>query len=163
MERENEIWKPIEGYSNYEVSNMGRVKSLNYRGHGVEQILKPNELWDGYLQVSLSYPGGRKMFLVHRLVADAFIPNPDHKPCVNHRNELKSDNRAENLEWTTYQENNIYGTRLSRAKSKLTNKPKSPTHRRNISRSRVGLHWFNDGQVAVMRRTCPDGFRPGKL
>ena len=103
---EEEIWKPIkdfEGY--YEVSNIGRVKSLNYRGTGKEKILKNIEDYKGYLEVGLTKNGKRKQFKVHRLVAEAFIPNPENKPCIDHINTVKNDNRVENLRWVTYKEN----------------------------------------------------------
>ena len=101
-----EIWKPIKDYEGlYEVSNLGRVKSLNYRGTGKEKILKNIENSKGYFQVGLVKFGKQKVFKVHRLVAEAFIPNPENKPCIDHINTVKSDNRVENLRWVTYKEN----------------------------------------------------------
>ena len=104
---EEEIWKPIKDYEGlYEVSNLGRVKSLNYRGTGKERILKNTERSNGYLAIGLIKNGKTKMFRVHRLVAEAFIPNPENKPCVDHINTIKNDNRVENLRWVTCEENN---------------------------------------------------------
>ena len=103
---EEEIWKPIkdfEGY--YEVSNIGRVRSLNYKRTGKGKILKNIEDYKGYLEVGLTKNGKRKQFRIHRLVAEAFIPNPENKPCIDHINTVKSDNRVENLRWVTYKEN----------------------------------------------------------
>ena len=103
---EEEIWKPIkefEGY--YEVSNMGRVRSLNYKRTGKEKILKNIGDYKGYLEIVLTKNGKQKQFKVHRLVAEAFIPNPENKPCIDHINTVKSDNRVENLRWVTYKEN----------------------------------------------------------
>lgn len=101
-----EIWKNIEGYENYRVSNLGRVKSLNYRRTGRKEILKCYKDRNGYLIISLSQGKGKNnWFLVHRLVAQAFIPNPDNKPQVDHINTDRTDNRVENLRWCTREEN----------------------------------------------------------
>ena len=113
-----EIWKDIEGYPNYMVSNMGRVKSLNYHRTGREKILKPHKKRDGYLEVCLFKNGKRKYCLVHRLVAEAFIPNPNNLPFINHKSEIKSQNNVENLEYCDALYNNNYGTRKERAAEK---------------------------------------------
>ena len=106
------IYKPIPGYEGlYSVSNKGDVFS-----HKRNQKLSPKTSSKGYLRVTLCKGiENHKTFGIHRLVALAFIPNPDNKPTVNHLNEIKSDNRAENLEWATAAEQNIYGTRIDRA------------------------------------------------
>lgn len=108
---ENEIWKDIENYEGYKVSNMGRIKSLKGK---TERILKQQMDRDGYLLICLSKTGAQKIFKVHRLVAKAFIPNTENKSDVNHKNECKTDNRVINLEWTTRKENINYGTRNER-------------------------------------------------
>lgn len=102
----NEIWKSID--DRYSVSNLGRVKS-NYANK--ERILKPYKNRRGYLMVDLRYQNTRKTMQVHRLVAIAFIPNPDNLPEVNHKDEDKTNNRVENLEWCTTEYNCNYGTR----------------------------------------------------
>lgn len=107
---EIEEWRPVEGYEGlYEVSNLGRVKSI---GYGKERILKPVIDKDGYPMVNLYREGKRKTVRVHRLVGITFIPNPDNLPVINHKNEIKTDSRAENLEWTTVKGNTCYGTGL---------------------------------------------------
>ena len=132
MEDKKETWKDIKGYEGlYQVSNMGRIKSLertvtkkNGRKYTVKgRILKPGTDRDGYLLVILSNTSGkRKTFKVHRLVCEAFHENPENKPCVNHIDENKTNNTANNLEWCTYEENNTHGTRLARS-AKSQSKP----------------------------------------
>lgn len=130
MDIQNEIWRDAVGYEGYyQGSTWGRVKSLervDCRGHRVpERILKPGKDRKGYLQVRLYKNGKAKTCKVHRLVAEAFIPNPDNLPCVNHRDENPSNNRVENLEWCTYEYNAEYGTRNERISKTLTNGKKS--------------------------------------
>ena len=102
----------------YQVSNLGRVKSLTrtfkqYNGHKIitshinERILKPM-ITNNYYSVGLSKEGKVKCIRVHRLVAIAFIPNPDNLPCINHKDENKLNNKVENLEWCTITYNNNY-------------------------------------------------------
>lgn len=100
-----EIWKNIEGYENYQVSNLGRVKSLNYKRLGREQILKPYLNNNGYYYVNLSRKSKTKMSYIHRLVAQTFIPNTLGTTEVNHISTDRTDNRVENLEWCTHKEN----------------------------------------------------------
>ena len=107
-----EFWKPVLGYEgHYQVSNFGRVKSIRF---GKERILKPFTNKDGYLLVTLSKNGTHKKFQVHRLVALHFLPNPDNLPEVNHKDENKLNNNAENLEWCNRKFNINYGTRNKR-------------------------------------------------
>lgn len=109
----NEIWKDIPDYEGlYQVSNIGRIKSTNktiYLKNGktkVSRSLIMKETLDkGYKVVTLSRNLKKMRTGCHRLVAKAFIPNPHNKPCVNHINGIKNDNRVENLEWVTYSEN----------------------------------------------------------
>lgn len=104
-----EIWKDIEGYDGlYQVSNMGRVKSLKF---GKEKILKSAKNNMGYLLIVLCKEGKPKTFMVHRLVAQAFIPNPDNLLEINHIDEDKTNNRVENIEYCDRSYNLNYGTR----------------------------------------------------
>lgn len=96
-----EIWKPIEGYENYEVSNHGHVRNTKKDG----RLMTACRVTHGYLAVSLSKDGKRRFRLLHRLVAEAFIPNPDGKPQVNHKDRVKTNNCIDNLEWVTCEEN----------------------------------------------------------
>ena len=115
----NEIWKDISGYEGlYQVSNLGRVKSFQKwkRASCPEEfILSPSLSNNGYLQVTLYKQKKRKKLLVHRLVAEGFVRNPDNLPHVNHIDENTKNNRADNLEWCTPQYNNCYGTAKFRA------------------------------------------------
>lgn len=110
----NEVWKNVKGYENmYQVSNRGRVKSFKKWKRGKspdEYILKPNLNNRGYSYVTLYGNGERHKYLIHRLVAEAFIPNPQNLPHINHIDENIKNNSADNLEWCTPMYNNCYGT-----------------------------------------------------
>ncbi len=104
-----EIWKDIPGYEGlYQASSFGNIRSLNWRKQNIVRnlYLKPHN--KGYLQVELSKGGKKKMITVHRLVALAFIPNPDNLPVINHKDENKNNNNVENLEWCTFSYNTAY-------------------------------------------------------
>lgn len=104
----NEEWKLIPGFGEkYYISNLGRIKSINYKGTGGESLMQPT-CHNGYKHIALSVYDNSKAFSVHRLVAEAFIPNPNNYPFVNHKNEIRDDNRAENLEWCTQDYNAKY-------------------------------------------------------
>ena len=109
-----EVWKDIEGFEGkYQVSNLGNVKSLNYRNQGYSQNLVPKKNNQGYLWVELRRNGESKCCLIHRLVADAFIGNPDNYPIINHKDENPLNNTAYNLEWCTNSYNVLYSLRKS--------------------------------------------------
>lgn len=125
----DEIWKDIEGYEGfYQVSNTGRVKSLQREvpvKNGLyrikkESILRPFKTHNGYLSIILRNNKKSKNFLVHRLVAVAFIPNPEKKETVNHKNGVKDQNNVANLEWNTQRENLCHAlqTHLRKPKKK---------------------------------------------
>ena len=105
-----EEWKVIDGYNNnYSISNKGNIKNNN-----TERILKQTINRDGYHRLSLYVDRKQKTVEIHRLVAIAFIPNPENKPCVDHINNNTSDNNINNLRWATHKENN-YNQKLSKA------------------------------------------------
>ena len=100
-----EIWKDIDGYDGkYQVSNFGNVRTNDFRGKGTRRLLKLTVNSIGYKVVRLN----GKLKLVHRLVAEAFIPNPKGLPQVNHLDEIRSNNCVDNLEWCTQWENLMY-------------------------------------------------------
>ena len=118
-----EYWRPILNYEGlYEVSNFGRVKSFDTYRKGKNgsiricrgRILKPYTNKDGYLCVVLSKNNKHKTYKVHRLVAEAFLPNPDNLPQVNHRDENKQNNNVENLEFCDCKYNINFGTAIAR-------------------------------------------------
>ena len=113
----------------YKVSNFGRILSLNYRNTGKSELMNPSKNRGGYFQVCLSKNKETKNCYVHRLVAQTFLPNPEGKPCINHKIEGKKgkkinmvifnedgsvDEEKSTIEWATYEENNKYGTRIDR-------------------------------------------------
>ena len=112
----NEVWKDILGYEGqYQVSNLGRVKSLKL---GNDKIMSLRRDKDGYLLVNLWKNHERKTFKVHRLVSQTFITNPQNLPQVNHKDEDKTNNCVENLEWCSAKYNNNYGTHIQRSAEK---------------------------------------------
>ena len=123
-----EVWKSVPGYEGiYEVSNQGRVKSLvreTNNQYGKEEIiLSPGWVHhkeNGYLFVRLCKDGVKKRFLLHRLVAEVFIPNPDNLPQVNHKDENPNNNCIENLEWCDVAYNINYGGRNEKVKTKIS-------------------------------------------
>lgn len=146
-----EKWKYIEDYEGlYEVSNLGRVRSL-YTG----KILKPRTQGSGYLQVDLYKDGKKKNYFIHRLVALAFIPNddPEHKTEVNHINdEDKTDNRACNLNWMDHKQNVNWGTRNERSSQNRINHP---------DMSKTIRQMTLDGQVVAIWPSIMEASRNG--
>jgi hypothetical protein len=130
-----EIWKEIDGYiGKYEVSNLGRVRSLNYKRSGMPREMMPSKTKKGYYMVALCQNGKRKMYKVARLVAVAFVANEYGLPEVNHKDEDKTNDRADNLEWCDRSYNNNYGSRIIRA---------AEAHRKPI------LQYTNDGKLVA--------------
>ena len=181
-----EIWRTAvydgEIYEGlYQVSNLGRFKNLNYRNTGKAELLNPGTNKDGYLQVCLSKNGEYKMCLVHRLIAETFLPNPENKPYINHKiegdkgkkinmvifNEDGTVNKERTtIEWCTPKENNDYGTRNERVAKANTNGIRSkPVLQLSLTGELIrewpsvgecGRNGFNKGAVAA----CCRGEKP---
>jgi len=141
-----EIWKDIEGYEGYyQVSNQGNVRSLdkiitNNKGVTYERLGKilSFNLNAGYPQIYLSKNGVVRTYRIHRLVAQAFIPNPENKPTVNHKDETRTNNNDWNLEWATYKENSNYGTLPDRFSIVHSGRQVSIETRNKLSEARRG-------------------------
>ena len=115
-----ELWRDVKDYEGlYMVSNTGRIKSLNYRKTEKSGILKPRKDEAGYLTISLYKDGEQKTYRIHRLVAQAFIPNPEGLPEINHIDEIKANNCVTNLEWCSHQYNINYRHRTEKAKKSM--------------------------------------------
>lgn len=147
---EKEVWKPVRGFEGfYEVSNLGKVKSLDVvyvtkNGrmlHRKGKTLKPTPIDFGYSTVTLTKNGKYKRFLVHRLVADAFIPNPENKPFVDHINTDATDYRACNLRWVTAKEN---------ANNPITKQRNNTnSHTQEVNRKRVLTHILHNTKTCA--------------
>lgn len=152
-----EVWKSVQGYEGYyEISNLGRVRSTSYKG---VRILKPAKMKNGYLNVILCVNQHKVHKNIHRLVAEAFIPNPNNYIAVNHKDENKENNEVSNLEWCSEEYNNRYSNKGMLTKEQvllipdLINKGYSQmdianlfhTSRRTIQWILQGKHWNNLG------------------
>lgn len=124
-----EVWKDIPGYSGYQASNLGNVRSLNYRRTGVSRQLKILVARNGYKQISTRINGKNKRLYVHRLVASAFLNDEGCDKEVNHKNGDKADNRVTNLEYVTPKENMNHYWRVLRNKPYFLKSGRSATWR----------------------------------
>ena len=186
-----EIWKTAvvdgEPYEKFQVSNFGRVMNLNYRGTGKAKLMEPFDNGCGYLQVNLSKNKEKKKCLVHRLVAEVFLPNSDNLPCVNHKIEGKKgkkinmvffnedgtvDEEKSTIEWCDNKYNQNYGTRNERISKTMTNGKLSKKVlqftlsgeliREWESTAECGRNGYNQGNVAACcrgERKSHKGFR----
>lgn len=161
-----EYWKPVVEYEGlYMVSNWGRIKSFDTYRKGPNgsirfckgKILKPSTDKDGYLKVVLYKNGKEKTFLIHRLVAEAFLPNPNNLTEVNHKDENKLNNNVNNLEWCNRKFNINFGTRNEKVAKKLSKPVVQYTLddqfvREWKSTMECGRNGYNHGAVAACCR-----------
>lgn len=149
-------WKEIDGFPNYMVNNTGEIKSLNYNKTGREKVLIPHKLSNGYLGINL-YDNNKKScyLLIHRLVAQAFLPNPNGYKIINHKDENRSNNFISNLEWCDYKYNLNYGNRNNKLSNSLTNNPFFSTPIFQYSKIREFLTEFPS--IAEAARTVNNG------
>ena len=140
-----EVWKDIKGYEGtYQVSSYGRVRSKN-------GIRKPQRDKYGYYQIGLHKNGNRKFFKVHRLVAQAFIPNINNFPQINHKDEDKSNNKVNNLEWCTNKYNMNYGTRNEKAGNSISKKVICVTTGEKFSSAKKAGEKYNVDQSSIAK------------
>lgn len=155
-----EIWKQIDGYANYMISNFGNVISIanvsikrNSKIKGIVfKKLKITVDSSGYTRVSLYKNGTPKSYKVHRLVAEAFIPNRKNLPQINHKDENKQNNKVSNLEWCNSSYNNNYGTRNDKVRKKVSMEIACYDLKGNFIK-----------KYKSMQETKKDGFSPSKV
>lgn len=138
-----EVWKDVKGWEGfYQVSSLGRFKGverLDSRGYKQkERIMKGYDNGHGYIHVYGSKNGIVKTLKLHRIIAEAFIPNPNNLPCVNHKDENRANNHVDNLEWCTYSYNNTYGDRIDRIKE-------SKGWKKQLSDSKTPIYVIENG------------------
>ena len=158
---EGEEWRDIPNYEGlYQVSNLGRVKSLGNDKTKKEKIRKQGKNHKGYLNVNLCKEGKRKNYLVHRIVCQAFIENTNNFRCVNHKDENKENNQIDNLEWCDNKYNSNYGTSIQRRVEKQSKQVYQYDKNGTLvsiweSTNEVGRNGFNQGNVT----SCCNGNR----
>ena len=147
-----EEWKDIQGYEgDYQVSSYGRIKSFK---KNKEKILKPQMHYKGYEFITLLKNGISKKYKVHRLVAEAFIPNPNNYPVVNHKDENKSNNNVKNLEWCTVSYNNIYNGKAVKIGKKHNKKVKCVTTNEIFNSIKEAREYFNIKSMSSISECC---------
>lgn len=144
-----EQWKDIKGYEGlYQVSDLGNVRSMNYRCTGIVQNLSPGVSNRGYFLVGLSKNGKGKSKTIHRLVAEAFIDNFDNKETVNHIDENKCNNHLINLEWFTRKEQIHHGTRTKRCSIPVYQYYASGDFKEWPSMAEAGRNGYSQGAIS---------------
>lgn len=152
-----QIWKDIEGFEGlYQVSNTGRVRSLNYLHTGKTKVMKQNTDKDGYRNITLKNNNKCKTYFIHRLVALAFIPNPLNLPQVNHIDENKTNNAVWNLEWCTQEYNINYGTRNKRISEARKGRQFTKETKRKMSENHADFKGKNNPMYGKKGKNNPN-------
>lgn len=147
-------WRPVVGFEDeYLVSDDGQIYSLHR-----SRVLKCKLSKQGYKRICLCSNGNQRNASVHRVVAEAFIKNPDNKPTVNHINEIKTDNRVENLEWATNAEQNVHGTRRQRAAANTDWKRRTEKMDYKAIAAKHDYYNMNKAQMKPVLQYDMDGF-----
>lgn len=152
--------KPVKGWPRYEINADGTIRNV-LTGHELKHNISSN----GYHSVELFDDSGKhKRISVHRLVATAFVPNPNNYPCVNHKDEIKGNNNAENLEWCSYKYNSNYGNAKERARKALapyreSEQMKESGRRLGRSRCKPVLQYTKDGQFVSRHNSVMEAQR----
>ena len=176
-----EVWKAVKDFEGlYEVSDKGNVRTLKWYGGSKVKLLSQVENKRGYRQVNLCNGKGNMRY-VHRLVAEAFIPNPNNLPCINHKDENPRNNCVENLEWCDQKYNCNYGHHNERNSAShkgqrawnkgllgkdnpLTGMKRSNEHRKRTRAAKLGYTWYNNGiETRQIHGEPPEGFVKGRL
>lgn len=164
---EEEIWKDVPGWEGlYKVSSCGRILSVSYNHSGRPAIRVLRKDWLGYLVVTLHRNNYSKTYKVHRLVAMAFIPNPTNLPCINHRDEDKTNNRVENLEWCDYSYNNKYGSRPRKVLDAYKRKKSAKAERPVVKMDKTGIileEFISISAAARAAGVCRESLRDAVL
>lgn len=158
-------WRKIPNYSNYEASTDGEIKTFNWKNSGIERVMKPAFDNSGYLRTMLKNDNGKyDTIKVHRIIAQTFIPNPENKQQINHKNGVKHDNRVENLEWATHSENikHSYATGLKSVQGELN--PAAILNEKQVLEIRSKYTYGRKGgrtKTAVTKRMLAEEYRVG--
>lgn len=166
-----EKWKTVDGFPDYKISSLGRLMRVGGVVHRSttdmifkDKIIKGSVDRDGYIVYCLTFNGKHKWVTGHRLVAEAFISNPNNYPIINHKDEDKTNNCVDNLEWCTYEYNNNYGTARNRMQSTIVEK-----YNKGYKNPTKGTIYINNG--VLNKRISPSeleyyeskGFKKGRL
>lgn len=142
---EQEIWKQVKDHPSYYISNLGNAKRLRVLKNGSTKLINLKLINRvGYSSIAIvTLKTKNKKVSVHRLVAEAFIPNPENKPTVNHKNGIRNDNNVSNLEWVSYSENTLHAYQIGLSSAKLSNNDIIDIkHRRSLSESLLSIAKF---------------------